>query len=90
MSMSYVTSLEPATTKAAKEMSLDDFVRNAGSDEVKRLFHRVQGGTFSGCHTAFFEATGIWIPELVPVFKKLDAMMVLRDQEIRPQGIKKP
>jgi hypothetical protein len=31
------------------------------------------------CHRAFFDATGIWIPELVPVFQKLDAGIAFRD-----------
>jgi hypothetical protein len=87
MSMAYVTDMAPKSSRAVKKMSLDEFVKSAGSDEVQKMFRRVTGGSYSGCHCIFFEATGIWIPELVPVFQKLDAIMALRGEEIRPQGV---
>ena len=34
-------------------------------------------------HKAIFDATGIWIDELVPVFQKLDAALAHRD--MRPE-----
>lgn len=78
MSMAYVADMTPKSEHKARSMSLEEFMKTAGSEEVKNLTARITGGTYSGCHTAFFEATGIWIPELVPVFQKLDAMMVIR------------
>jgi hypothetical protein len=86
MSMAYVDAMVPKSDKPRVEMTLDEFVKKAGSDEVQKIFQRVSGGAYSACHTAFFKATGIWIPELVPVFKKLDAMMALRGEDIRPMG----
>ena len=76
--MAIVKNLKPTTTQKAQEMTLDQFMKKAGGDEVNRLVSRFNGGTYSGCHVAFYEATGIWIPELVPVFAKLDAMSSLR------------
>jgi hypothetical protein len=31
------------------------------------------------CHTRIREETGIWIPELVPVFQHLDARLAFKD-----------
>lgn len=74
----YVGEMAPTTTKKARQMSLEEFMAEAGGEEINRLLPRLNGGTYSACHVAFYEATGIWIPELVPVFAKLDAMSVLR------------
>ena len=84
--MAIVKNLKPTTTQKAQEMTLDQFMKKAGGDEVNRLVSRFNGGTYSGCHVAFYEATGIWIPELVPVFAKLDAMSSLRGP-VQPQEL---
>ncbi|MES2155531.1 MAG: hypothetical protein V4510_10390 [bacterium] len=76
--MTYSTTMKPETPHKAQTMSLDEFLRKAGSADVNKLMTRITGGSYSGCHNCFYQATGIWIPELVPVFQKLDAMMALR------------
>ncbi len=88
MSMNIAKTAPVTTARAPKEMSLDQFMKEAGSEDVKKIFNRINTGSFTACHTAFFESTGIWIPELVPVFKKLDAMLVMGG-EIHPQGLPK-
>jgi hypothetical protein len=86
MSEAYVRDMQPTTKAGAKqEMTLADFVEKAGSDTVRQLFREVNAGTYSACHCNFYEQTGIWIPELVPIFQKMDAMMALRGGAIRPR-----
>jgi hypothetical protein len=46
---------------------------------VDKIIGSLNGGRFMECHTAFYAATGMWIPELVPVFQKLDAALVTRE-----------
>ena len=84
MAMSVNTT--PMSRMPAQKMTIAEFLSKAGDKQLNDIFSRVRTGTFSGCHVAFFEATGIWIPELVPVFQKLDAMLVMGD-EIKPKGI---
>ena len=64
-------------------MTLDEFQQKDVLRHVAELAGSINGGTFMGCHKALFEATGIWIEELVPVFQKLDAALATRD--LRPQ-----
>lgn len=87
MGMGFVANTQITTPKRAKKMTLDEFMKSAGDKDVNNIFKRVNGGTFMACHVAFYEATGIWIPELESVFQKLDAMLVLRP-EIEPQELK--
>ena len=65
-----------------QRMSLREFSNDDVLAQVADMVGRVNGGTFMGCHKAIFEATGIWIDELVPVFQKLDAALATRD--LRP------
>jgi hypothetical protein len=74
-----------------QRLSLDDFLSDdkvAGilGDHFARLAPQVNGGTFMACHKAIFEATGIWIEELVPVFQRLDAALATRD--VRPAQVR--
>jgi len=64
-------------------MTLKEFQQDEVLTQVADLVGSINGGTFMGCHKALFEATGIWIDELVPVFQKLDAALATRD--LRPQ-----
>ncbi len=65
-----------------QRLSLEEFQRDDVLAEVAKLAGSINGGTFMGCHKALFDATGIWIEELVPVFQKLDAALATRD--LRP------
>lgn len=85
--MAIVKNLNPTTNQKAQEMTLKQFMKEAGGDDINRLVSRFNGGTYSACHVAFYEATGIWIPELVPVFAKLDAMSSLRGK-VQPQELR--
>ncbi|RVN34502.1 hypothetical protein [Sinorhizobium meliloti] len=76
----------PITKETPMALTLDEFMRTAGRKDQNDIYPMIRTGTYSGCHVAFFEATGIWIPELVPVFQKMDAMLVT-GPEIKPQGI---
>jgi hypothetical protein len=76
----------PHSPHPTRTMTLAEFMQNAGTDEIKAVFSLVRRGNFSACHVAFYKSTGIWIPELVPVFQKLDAMMVMQE-EIQIPGV---
>ncbi|MCP5059223.1 MAG: hypothetical protein GY937_21160 [bacterium] len=68
-----------AEAKRVQKLSLKEFEATKGIPAIEAVLDRMNGGTFMDCHTAFFEATGIWIPELVPVFQRLDAGLTFKD-----------
>ena len=84
--MAIVKTTTPTTPHKAQEMSLKEFIESAGDENVNSLFSRFNGGTYMACHVAFYEATGIWIPELVPIFQKMDAMTAL-GSAIKPREL---
>ena len=53
-------------------------VATAQAHEEGGGISKVNGGTFMWCHQGVFAATGIWVDELVPVFQKLDAILITR------------
>ena len=61
-----------------KKISLTEFKDMKDTPAVEKIIGSLNGGRFMECHTAFYAATGLWIPELVPVFQKLDAALVTR------------
>ena len=61
------------------KLTLKQFKSREVPDEVDTLLSMFNGGSFMECHQAIREATGIWIPELVPVFQKLDSMLAIRE-----------
>lgn len=65
--------------KRVRKMSLEEFQATKDTPAVEALISQLNGGSFMQCHTAFFAETGIWIPELVPVFQKLDAALVTKE-----------
>ncbi len=68
---------QPKSNKAerpVKPMTLDEFKRMDTPIAVEDLFRHGEGHTFMMCHKDMRERHGIWIPELVPVFEKMDAM----------------
>jgi hypothetical protein len=77
--MTVIRDTKISTRKPAKEMSLKEFLKSEDDATINKLMGRFNGGTYMACHVAFYEATGIWIPELVPIFQKMDAMVTLRD-----------
>jgi hypothetical protein len=61
-------------------MSIAEFKNvDALSGDVTKLLAKFNGGSLMECHRKVYEATGIWIEELVPVFQKMDAMIVTRN-----------
>ena len=74
------TSAPPSPTQAStgrqpplRTMTLEEF-RALDQQEVDRVLSMMDCPTFACCHERVREETGIWIPELVPVFDKLDAL----------------
>jgi hypothetical protein len=62
-----------------RKISLAEFKEIKDTAAVEKVIGSLNGGSFMECHTAFYAATGMWIPELVPVFQKLDAALVTRE-----------
>lgn len=58
-----------------KEMTLEEFKAMEGPEAASGLFSGMNCGSFTRCHKRMRAEQGIWIPELVPVFAKLDAML---------------
>jgi hypothetical protein len=70
----------------ARRLSLHEFKEMEVPGGIGNLISQFNGGTFMDCHRQVFEATGIWVEELVPVFERLDAMVALRD--LRPEAVR--
>lgn len=85
--MAIVKNTSPTTTKDARKMSLDEFMKEAGGAKINDIFQNVNTGSYSACHVAFYEATGIWIPELQEVFQKMDAIAVM-GEKIQPRELR--
>lgn len=66
-----------------RKLSLEEFKATKDTPNVEAIMLQLNGGSFMQCHTAFFAATGIWIPELVPVFQKLDAALLTRELPVQ-------
>ncbi|HEX8903231.1 MAG TPA: hypothetical protein VF771_00155 [Longimicrobiaceae bacterium] len=69
----------PAVNPKLQKLSLEQFKRAPTPHGAEALLSRFNGGTFMQCHQRIYAETGIWIPELVPVFQKLDATLALRE-----------
>lgn len=61
---------QPGTVES---MTLQEFRDLNSPVAVDDLFNRIEGHTFMMCHEEMRKKHGIWIPELVPIFEKLDA-----------------
>jgi hypothetical protein len=69
--------------KIKQEMSLEEFTRMPMPEAWSKL--QAKEGvallrdcrTFNECHIKVREETGLWIEELVPVFRKLDASIAM-------------
>jgi hypothetical protein len=78
-----------ATKKAAKKkvvakpkrliIHLEELKGYKLPPEVAKMVRRdaLNGKGFEACHKVIREQSGIWIPELNPIFKKLDKMLGL-------------
>jgi hypothetical protein len=60
-------------------LTLEEFRNLKQAPEIQAILGKLNGGTFMECHQKIFASTGIWIPELVPVFEKLDATLAFRN-----------
>jgi len=70
----------------ARNLTIEQFLSSREelpSDELQDMLSMFNGGSFMECHQAVYEATGVWIEELVPVFQKFDATLATRD--LRPR-----
>lgn len=61
-----------------RHISLDEFQKQKAKPEIEAILGHLNGGTFMECHCLVAETLGIWVPELVPVFQKLDAALATR------------
>ncbi|MGY6163819.1 hypothetical protein [Paraburkholderia strydomiana] len=61
-----------------KKLTLDEFKKEPAPKGLENVLDMLRGGTFMECHTQIYESTGIWVEDLVPVFQKLDAILVAR------------
>jgi hypothetical protein len=67
-----------------KKLSIQELLKEKlASHDVEKVLGLLNAGTFGDCHTAIYKETGIWVPELVPVFQKLDAMLAFRDAPVK-------
>jgi hypothetical protein len=68
-----------STSHPTKKLTIQELLKQHKlSPQIEAVLGELQQGTFGDCHTAVFEKTGVFIPELVPVFEKLDAMLAFR------------
>lgn len=69
-----------------RKVSLDEFMGLPLAGDIHKLLQHFNGGSFMECHRQVYEATGVWVDELVPVFQRFDAMVALRD--VRPEAVR--
>ena len=77
-----VSGAEPAAAQSPqaqdlpplKTMTLEEFRSLEGPMAADQILAKLDCKTFMECHKRMREETGIWIPELVPVFEKLDTI----------------
>ena len=67
-----------STSLPTKKTTIEALLKHKLSPQIEAVLGELQQGTFGDCHTNIFEKTGVFIPELVPVFEKLDAMLAFR------------
>ena len=62
-----------------RDLSLDEF-KHLAQPEVWAALKKdaVSGKGFEACHKVIFQKTGIWVEELVPILRKLDANMAMK------------
>ena len=62
-----------------QKIALDDLGDFKLPAAVKKLLRKdiLNGKGYEGCHKKIRAETGIWIPELDPIFKKLDKLLGL-------------
>lgn len=65
----------PKATPAPQIFKLSKKLPRAVSSRIKRDL--LSGKGMDACHRRIRAETGIWIPELVPIFKKLDRVLGL-------------
>ncbi|MEJ1969320.1 MAG: hypothetical protein WDN03_11915 [Rhizomicrobium sp.] len=69
---------------ATRKITIHELLADKLKDhDVEKIVSKLNFGTFGECHTAIFKETGIWVPELVPVFQRLDALLAFRDAPSR-------
>ena len=73
---------QPVTfkTTGAESMSLEEFRTLNGPGSVARLIGEMDCDLLASCHKDMKKNGGVWIPELVPVFQKID-------QQARPNTL---
>lgn len=57
-----------------RKMTLKEFLAESGGEGVDDVISKMDCQSFTMCHKKMREETGLWIPELAPVFEKLDRM----------------
>jgi hypothetical protein len=66
-----------------KKLTIQELLKEKlKNSQIDAVLKDLNAGTFGDCHTAIYEKTGVWVPELVPVFQKLDAMLAFRDAPV--------
>ena len=65
---------EAFETNGAESMTLDEFRALNGPGSVAKLMGQMNCDTMSKCHKRMKKEQGVWIPELVPIFKEIDAL----------------
>ncbi len=62
-----------------RDLSLEEFKHLAQPEVWKALkIDAANGKGFEACHKVIFDKTGIWVEELVPILRKLDANLNMK------------
>ena len=64
----------PSKARPIKKLTAADFRSMKISELSEHLFSHMDCSNFSNCHKKMREEHGVWIPELVPVFKMMDSL----------------
>jgi hypothetical protein len=68
----------PEEKKNTRMLSLEEFKAMKINPDVDKILGSINGGSLMDCHLQVYAATGIWMPELTPIFQKMDALLMTR------------
>jgi hypothetical protein len=66
-------------TKKTQKLSNKEFLQMKQDPHIEAILGKLNGGSFMDCHRLVFAETGIWLPELVPIFERFDATLAFRN-----------
>ncbi len=66
------------TGRKVPNITIEELLQQKSAPDLQAVLGLLNRGTFMECHCLVAETLGFWVPELVPVFQKLDESLLTR------------